>query len=294
MSVILRISIVTIALLQSACADRAPQKWPGAAVSNPQFAVPQLAAGMSLWEAKDIIQRGARWQWSDGSADSFQSSLEFTPERMWIHVYQQPDTTLQHRGNTPNTKDSEARCQFEQFNPYVMAGDTFMKHGTHRGTRYYAVWTAPKIACVVISVPTLEQAEQVAAALLRWKTATLESRQAALTEEQMHFDAVAEKYRAALPKPAIPEELRRFTVMADTAVSDKRFSDAVNSYLDGLRVAPWWPEGQFNAALVLGEIHYYDEAIEHMRKYLVLVPDAPDARAAQDKIYAWQGEKAAL
>jgi hypothetical protein len=27
-----------------------------------------------------------------------------------------------------------------------------------------------------------------------------------------------------------------------------------------------------------------------MQKYLFLVPDASDARAAQDKIYEWQGE----
>ncbi|MGO9935647.1 MAG: hypothetical protein ACLPV8_28095 [Steroidobacteraceae bacterium] len=293
MRITLSISIVAVALLQSACAVQAPPKSPEATVSNRQLADPQLAAGMSLWEAKDIIQRGARWQWSDGSSDSFQSSLEFTPERMWLRVYQQPDTTLPQHRNPPNTKDSEARCQFEHFNPYIWVGDTFMKHGSHRGARYYSVLTAPE-PCVVLSVPTLEQAEQVAAALLRWKTATLESRQSALAEEKMQFNVVAEKYRAVHPKPAVPEELRRFTVMGDTAVSDKRFSDAVNIYLDGLKLAPWWPQGQFNVAYVLGEIHYYDEAIEHMQKYLALVPGAPDARAAQDKIYAWEGEKAAL
>jgi len=288
------VSIVTMALLQLACAVPAPSESPHAAVPNRQFADPQLSAGMSLWEAKDIIQRGARWQWSDGSPDSYQSSLEFTPDRMWLHVYQQSNLAVGPRSYAPNTNKAETRCKFEQFNPNVVIGNTFMRGGSHKGARYYAVWTAPENACVVISVPTLEQAQQVAAALLRWKTATLESRQSALADETMQFNVVAEKYRAAHPKPAVPEELRRFTVMADTAVSDKRFSDAVNSYLDGLKLAQWWPQGQFNAALVFGEIHYYDEAIEHMKKYIVLVPDASDARAAQDKIYAWEGEKAAL
>jgi len=178
------VSIVTMALLQLACAVPAPSESPHAAAPIRQFADPNLAAGMSLWEAKDVIQRGARWQWADGSPDSYQSSLEFTPDRMWLHVYQQPNAELGQHRNSPNTKDSEARCQFEHFNPYVMVGDTFMRRGSHRGARYYAVGTG-EAPCVVLSVPTLEQAEQVAAALLRWKTATLESRQSALAEETM-------------------------------------------------------------------------------------------------------------
>ena len=59
-------------------------------------------------------------------------------------------------------------------------------------------------------------------------------------------------------------------------------------------IAPWWPEGHFNEALVLSELRYYGKAIEHMKKYVALVPDAPNARAAQDKIYVWESEKQAL
>jgi tetratricopeptide (TPR) repeat protein len=54
--------------------------------------------------------------------------------------------------------------------------------------------------------------------------------------------------------------------------------------------APWWPEGQFNLALILGELYYYDEAIEHMQDFLALVPDAPNAQHWQDQVYRWQGE----
>jgi len=281
----LSISIAALAILSACAADVAP-KSPEAAASVRRHADPQVAAGMSLWEAKETIQRGARWRWSDGSADSFQSSLEFTPEGLLLQVYQLPV------GNHHRYDTSAERCHFEHFHPVVEVGAGYMRTGAHKGARYYSVLTAPETPCVQISVPTPEQAEQVAAAFLRWKMATLEERENALTEEQTHFSAIAEQYHAAHPKPAISEELRRFTVMADTAVADKRFSDAANDYLDGLKLAPWWPEGQFNVALVLGEIHYYDEAVEHMKNYLLLVPNAPDARSAQDKIYAWEDEKA--
>jgi len=38
----------------------------------------------------------------------------------------------------------------------------------------------------------------------------------------------------------------------------------------------------------------YDEAIDHMKKYLTLVPNAPNTRAAQDKIYAWEGARESM
>jgi hypothetical protein len=55
-----------------------------------------------------------------------------------------------------------------------------------------------------------------------------------------------------------------------------------------LDIAPWWPEGHFNRALIMGETKKYWDAMREMKRYLLLVPDAPDARAAQDKIYQWE------
>jgi hypothetical protein len=51
---------------------------------------------------------------------------------------------------------------------------------------------------------------------------------------------------------------------------------------------PTWPEGNFNAALIAGELGFYADAIEHMQAYLELVPSAADAEAARDKIVIWQ------
>jgi hypothetical protein len=40
--------------------------------------------------------------------------------------------------------------------------------------------------------------------------------------------------------------------------------------------------------LLSAQIHNFNDAILNMKKYLMLVPDAEDARSAQDKIYEWE------
>lgn len=64
---------------------------------------------------------------------------------------------------------------------------------------------------------------------------------------------------------------------------DKAFDDAADFYAEVLKIAPWWPTGHFNRALVLGETGDYEIAKHEMKHYLQLVPDMPNARAAQDK-----------
>jgi predicted TPR repeat methyltransferase len=55
-----------------------------------------------------------------------------------------------------------------------------------------------------------------------------------------------------------------------------------------LVIFPTWPEGQFNLAFLCGETGDYGCAVEHMQDYLELVPDAPDAQAAKDKLIIWK------
>lgn len=106
--------------------------------------------------------------------------------------------------------------------------------------------------------------------------------------EEAAWQKAVRRYREMPAKPALPEEARRFKVQAEAAVAQKEFAEAADRYRDALRVAPWWPEGHFNRALILGETGRYRNAIDEMKKYLALVPDAPDARAAQDKVYEWE------
>ncbi|MGQ0544313.1 MAG: hypothetical protein ACT4P3_03150 [Betaproteobacteria bacterium] len=129
--------------------------------------------------------------------------------------------------------------------------------------------------------------EQFANALHRLK---MESIRAADPAAESAFAAAAEQYRAANPKPEFPEDARRYRVQAEAMLRDKLFMEAAEFYGEALRIAPWWPEGRFNRALVLGEVKDYAEAGREMKRYLQLVPDAPNARAAQDKIYEWESK----
>jgi tetratricopeptide (TPR) repeat protein len=104
-----------------------------------------------------------------------------------------------------------------------------------------------------------------------------------------YFEGEAKKYRNAETKPILPESVREFKVRAESAVAEKRFVDAVEAYDRALQIAPWWTEGHFNVALILSELKVYGLAIEEMERYLLLVPEAADARQAQDKIYTWKG-----
>ncbi len=107
------------------------------------------------------------------------------------------------------------------------------------------------------------------------------------------FAATAKAYREAAVKPVPGEDVRRFEVQAIDAVKQKRFTDAVNLYGQALAIAPWWPAGHHDRALILAELGRNGEAMAEMQDYLALVPNAPDARAMQDKIYVWQGREAA-
>jgi len=41
-------------------------------------------------------------------------------------------------------------------------------------------------------------------------------------------------------------------------------------------------------ALLSAQLGRYRQAIAHMNQYLLLEPEARDARSAQDKIYEWE------
>jgi len=104
------------------------------------------------------------------------------------------------------------------------------------------------------------------------------------------FKVNAAAWRALATKPAFPEEARKYSVLAEDALQNKNFDTAVKNYEAGLQMFPLWPEGYFNAAMICAEIGDYTNALDHMRHYLELVPDAPDALAARDKTFIWEGK----
>lgn len=102
------------------------------------------------------------------------------------------------------------------------------------------------------------------------------------------FLEVVEKYQATNPKPELTEDARKFRVQAEFAVQEKHSDKAVELYGKALQIAPWWPEGHFKLAEILGEQKKYSDALREMKRYLLLTPASADARIAQDKIYQWE------
>jgi tetratricopeptide (TPR) repeat protein len=118
------------------------------------------------------------------------------------------------------------------------------------------------------------------------RAAIAEGNQSKLNEAK--FEEAVKLYRNSTNKPMLSEDVRKFKVQAESAVRDRSFDDAAGFYEEALNLAPWWPEGHFNRALVLSEGGEFETAILEMKRYIRLAPDAPNARAAQDKIYEWE------
>ncbi|MFZ0736008.1 MAG: hypothetical protein WBL70_17730 [Candidatus Acidiferrales bacterium] len=106
--------------------------------------------------------------------------------------------------------------------------------------------------------------------------------------EQEAFRKKLAAWQASGAKVDLPEEAQRHEVLAVEAVNEKNFPHAADEYLAGLKIYPTWPQAQYNAAQILGELHRYADAVEHMQMYLLLTPNAPDAQAAKQQIWIWQ------
>jgi len=102
------------------------------------------------------------------------------------------------------------------------------------------------------------------------------------------FQAQAKAWREASPKPVMPEAAREHQVLAEYAFKQRETEKAVREYKSAIDIFPTWPEGQFNLATLAGEQKDYDTAILHMKEYLELVPDSPDAQAAKDSVIIWR------
>ncbi len=105
------------------------------------------------------------------------------------------------------------------------------------------------------------------------------------------LDGLYRSYPKLAVKPALPEHARQYQVQAETFFQEKNFAKAIEAYGNEINVAPWFAQAYFNRGFLEGEQQQqYTAAIADMQIYLKLVPDAQDARAAQDQIYAWQAK----
>ena len=112
--------------------------------------------------------------------------------------------------------------------------------------------------------------------------------------QYQQFETQLKPWREAALKPAMPEAAREHQVLAEYAFEEKDEEKAIREYMAALAIYPTWPEGQFNLATLAGEKKYYELAVMHMKEYLELVPDSPDAQAAKDSIIIWRDKLSTL
>ncbi|MGA2408498.1 MAG: tetratricopeptide repeat protein [Bacteroidales bacterium] len=103
------------------------------------------------------------------------------------------------------------------------------------------------------------------------------------------FEPIASQYRALKVKPPVSEEQRKYIVQANALNQQKMYDKAIELYNKANELDQTaYPAAYSNLALLSAQVHKFDAAIYYMKKYLLLEPDASDARSAQDKIYEWE------
>ena len=109
-------------------------------------------------------------------------------------------------------------------------------------------------------------------------------------KELADFQQKAAAWRALNPKPPVSDEVTKKRLLAEDAVEQKNFDAAAGYYRAGVTLDPTWAPGWFNAALINAELKNYADAAFDMKHYLILVPDAPDAAAAKEKVLLWEAK----
>jgi tetratricopeptide (TPR) repeat protein len=103
------------------------------------------------------------------------------------------------------------------------------------------------------------------------------------------FKETADQYRALKVKPPVSEEQRKFIVQANALTEQKDYTGAIDHYKKAIELDQTsYPAAYYNMALLYAREHRFRLAIEYMNRYLLLEPEAKDARSAQDKIYEWE------
>jgi tetratricopeptide (TPR) repeat protein len=105
------------------------------------------------------------------------------------------------------------------------------------------------------------------------------------------FEPIAAHYRALKVKPSITEEQRKYIVQANGFNEQKAYDKAIELYKKAIEIDQTaYPAAYSNLALLSAQLNQFNEAICYMKKFLMIEPEATDARSAQDKIYLWEAQ----
>lgn len=103
------------------------------------------------------------------------------------------------------------------------------------------------------------------------------------------FKPIAAQYCALKVKPQVSEVQRKYIVQANVLNQQKKYEKAIELYNKANETDQTaYPAAYSNLALLSAQLYNFDAAIYYMNKYLLLEPEASEARSAQDKIYEWE------
>jgi tetratricopeptide (TPR) repeat protein len=108
-------------------------------------------------------------------------------------------------------------------------------------------------------------------------------------KELERFQQISDNYQTLNEKPNLSEEQRKYIIQANALNDIRDYTGAIQYYDKAIALNPVsYPAGYYNLAIIAGLAGNYNYAILNMKKYLLLLPNAADAREAQDKIYGWE------
>ena len=108
--------------------------------------------------------------------------------------------------------------------------------------------------------------------------------------ESQRFEQLAAKWRALNPKPPLSEEVEKKRLLAEDAYQQKNLNAAVRYYEAGVALDPTWAQGWYNVAQLYAAQNDFEHAIFSMKRYLILLPNAPDAAEAKNDVLLWEAK----
>jgi len=108
--------------------------------------------------------------------------------------------------------------------------------------------------------------------------------------ELASFSNQTAAWRALSVKPALSIAVEKKRLLAEDSFANKDFFATARHYNEGVALYPEWAQGWYNLGFLYDQLNMYWEAAYCMKHYLILLPNAPDAAAAREKVLLWEAK----
>jgi tetratricopeptide (TPR) repeat protein len=312
-----RLLLALFLVLSASSAPQASQRWMEKRAENPETTqagsvAPQRKA-MTLWEARKAIletlprvMNHREWEVAWGSYDDEDVTISAARVSAYTIEYDYTSVRYTRRYSCPNGnslcsgRDSGTdKLDLKKIGGVVGVVSPGWIPAGGRKRRYtkssclgYCLTAGGEYVDSYLVWSGYQEAKAVADALNRLSAYVRGERTPEEEAAWRDFPQKAAAWRTLAVKPPLPDEARKHRILAEQAFGEKDLIGAVEEYEGGLAIDPVWPDGHFNAALLYAELGLYYQAIQHMRAYVELVPDARDTQSARDQMVIWEAELA--